>query len=111
MAHYPTLSASTYLNMVSSPALLGNPKIKTQHLLGGSRYEKLSEGYVIGYHQVRAMHQVYRDKTCTEVKLVATGHATNEFYYRRGEGGSWKFAGLKPGLRFNEGEFEKVFAV
>ena len=43
-----------------------------------------------------------------EVKLKGHSHATNIHYYTK-VGGVWKFAGLKPTVRWNEHEFEKVF--
>jgi hypothetical protein len=43
-----------------------------------------------------------------EVKLCGHSHVTNEHYYRKVEG-TWKFAGLKLTVRWNEGRFEAAF--
>lgn len=94
--------------MVTDPGFLGDPNIKTQHLLGGTWWEKISDTEVIGHHQLRAAHQVYTDESRKTVKLVGHSHATNEHYYRK-INGVWKFAGLKPSVRWNEGRFEEVF--
>ncbi|KAF4220795.1 hypothetical protein CNMCM8980_000378 [Aspergillus fumigatiaffinis] len=102
------MSAEDYMAMVSDIDFLGDPTIKTQHLLGESWWERISDTEVIGHHQLRAAHQVYTDSTLQTVKLKGHGHATNEHYYRKIDG-VWKFAGLKPTVRWNEYQFEDVF--
>ena len=104
------MPASKFLEMATSRDFLGDPRVKTQHLLGASSWKKISEDFVIGHHQLRAAHQVYTDETLTTVKLKGHSHATNEHYYRRDKDGVWKFAGLKPTVRWNEYDFQKVFA-
>jgi len=102
------MSASDFMAMVTSPEFLGDPTVKTQHLLGATRWEKISSTQVIGHHQLRAAHQVYTDATLQKVELKGHAHATNEHYYTKIDG-VWKFAGLKPRINWNEHEFEKVF--
>lgn len=51
---------------------------------------------------------MYTDATLKTEKLKGQSHATNEHYYTKVDG-VWKFAGLKPKVRINEFEFEKVF--
>ncbi|EAW19337.1 scytalone dehydratase arp1 [Aspergillus fischeri NRRL 181] len=102
------MSAEDFMAMVTDIDFLGDPTIKTQHLLGESWWEKISDTEVIGHHQLRAAHQVYTDSTLQTVKLKGHGHATNEHYYRKIDG-VWKFAGLKPTVRWNEYQFEDVF--
>lgn len=96
------------MEMITSADFLGDPTIKTQHLLGAMWWEKLSETEVIGHHQLRAAHQVYTDPSLQTVKLKGHSHATNEHYYRKVDG-VWKFAGLKPTVRWNEHRFDEVF--
>lgn len=102
------MSAEDYMQMVTDRGFLGDPTIKTQHLLGGNWWEKVSDTFVIGHHQLRAAHQVYTDASLDTVKLKGHSHATNEHYYRKVDG-VWKFAGLKPTVRFNEDRFDDVF--
>ncbi|KAF7117488.1 hypothetical protein CNMCM5793_006470 [Aspergillus hiratsukae] len=102
------MSAEDYMAMVTDIDFLGDPTIKTQHLLGESWWERISDTEVIGHHQLRAAHQVYTDSSLQTVKLKGHGHATNEHYYRKVDG-VWKFAGLKPTVRWNEYQFEDVF--
>ncbi|GIJ97949.1 centractin-actin-protein of the dynactin complex [Aspergillus viridinutans] len=102
------MAAEDYMAMITDIDFLGDPTIKTQHLLGESWWEKISDTEVIGHHQLRAAHQVYTDSSLQTVKLKGHGHATNEHYYRKIDG-VWKFAGLKPTVRWNEYQFEDVF--
>lgn len=102
------MPAEEYIQMITDPDFLGDPTIKTQHLLGATWWEKVSDTFVIGHHQLRAAHQVYTDSGLHTVKLKGHSHATNEHYYRK-VNGVWKFAGLKPTVRFNEDQFDDVF--
>ncbi|KAM3077198.1 Pituitary homeobox 2 [Clarireedia jacksonii] len=109
---WDAMSAKDFMSMVTDPGFLGDPCVKTQHLLGATRWEKISDDYVIGHHQLRAGHQVYTTPELKEIKLKGHSHATNEHYYKK-VNGVWKFAGLKPLVRWNEGDapnnFYKVF--
>lgn len=102
------MSADEYMDMITNPGFLGDLTVKTQHLLGQTWWEKISDTEVIGHHQLRAAHQVYTDVDLKTVKLHGHSHATNEHYYRK-INGVWKFAGLRPVVRFDEGAFEDVF--
>ncbi|MCJ1292363.1 centractin- actin- protein of the dynactin complex [Xylographa carneopallida] len=105
---WPRMPAADFLAMASHDDFLGDPCVKTQHLLGATRWERISATKVVGHHQLRAAHQVYTDASLTEVKLRGHSHATNEHYYEK-VGEVWKFAGLKPTVRWNEYRFEEVF--
>ncbi|KAH6711152.1 putative scytalone dehydratase [Leptodontidium sp. 2 PMI_412] len=106
---WPAMPAAEFLAMVTNDDFLGDPCIKTQHLLGAHYWERVSDTRVIGHHQIRAAHQVYTGPDMKEVKLKGHSHATNIHYYTKVDG-EWKFAGLKPTVRWNEHEFEKVFS-
>ena len=105
---WDSMSAADFMAMVTDEDFLGDACVKTQHLLGMTSWERISDTEVIGHHQLRAAHQVYTDASLKEVKLKGHSHATNEHYYRKVDG-VWKFAGLKPTVRWNEHNFEKVF--
>ncbi|KAF7875325.1 hypothetical protein EAF04_002497 [Stromatinia cepivora] len=107
-SRWDSMPASDFMAMVTDDDFLGDPCVKTQHLLGATRWEKISDDYVIGHHQLRAAHQVYKDKDLKEIKLKGHSHATNEHYYKKIDG-VWKFAGLKPLVRWNEGDGENDF--
>lgn len=97
-----------YLAMLSDPGFLGDPLLKTQHLLGASRWEKVNDELIVGMHQVRAAHVRFADETFHTEEMRGHSHATNEHYYRKVDG-QWKFGGLKPTVRWNEEDFENVF--
>ena len=96
--------------MASSEKVLGNPLLRTQHFIGGaSKWEKVSDTEVIGYHQLRVPHQRYTDASLKEVAYKGHAHSHNTHYYRKVDG-EWKFAGLNPVIRWSEYDFDKVFA-
>ena len=103
-----SMPSSEYLAMISSPTVLGNPLLKTQHFIGGTRWEKVSDTEVIGYHQLRVPHQRFTDESMKEVAVKGHAHSANQHWYKKVDG-VWKFAGLKPDIRWYEYDFEKVF--
>ncbi|PSR79726.1 scytalone dehydratase-like protein [Coniella lustricola] len=105
---WEAMPAAEFLSMISDTTVLGNPLLRTQHFVGGSRWEKVSDTEVIGHHQLRVPHQVYTDATLSQVKVKGHAHSYNKHWYRKVDG-VWKFAGLAPDIRWSEYEFEKVF--
>ena len=105
---WDAMPAEAYIQMVSDAGFLGDPLVKTQHLLGATWWERVSDTEVIGHHQLRAAHNRFTDRTFQRVDRRGHGHATNEHFYRRVDG-VWKFAGLRPKVRWNEYDFEQVF--
>ena len=105
---WDAMPSSEFLVMASGPAVLGDPLLKTQHFIGGTRWEKVSDEEIIGYHQLRVPHQKYTDSSMKEVKVKGHAHSTNKHWYRKVDG-VWKFAGLAPDIRWFEGDFDKVF--
>ena len=106
--HWEAMPAEAYIHMISDGGFLGDPLVKTQHLLGATWWERLSDTEVIGHHQLRAAHNRFTDLTFQRVDRRGHGHATNEHFYRKVDG-VWKFAGLRPKVRWNEYDFEQVF--
>jgi len=105
---WEAMPAEDFIAMISSPTVLGNPLLKTQHFIGGTRWERISETEIIGWHQLRVPHQVYTDASMTEVKVKGHAHSANQHWYRKVDG-VWKFAGLNPDIRWSEYQFDKVF--
>lgn len=93
--------------MMKDPLFLGDPNIDSQHLLGGSRWEKISENEIVSHHQVRAAHMRWEDGR-KKVAAKGHGHGLVAMTYKLVEG-RWKWAGIKTKVRFNEHEFEKIF--
>ncbi|EJT81154.1 scytalone dehydratase [Gaeumannomyces tritici R3-111a-1] len=106
---WEAMPAEEFIAMISDKAVLGNPLLRTQHFIGGTRWEKVSDTEVIGYHQLRVPHQKYTDATLKEVQVKGHAHSANTHWYRKVDG-VWKFAGLKPDIRWSEYDFDQVFA-
>ncbi|EON99145.1 putative scytalone dehydratase protein [Phaeoacremonium minimum UCRPA7] len=106
---WEAMPAEEFIAMISDKSVLGNPLLKTQHFIGGTRWEKVSDTEVIGHHQLRVPHQVYTDATMTEVRVKGHAYSYNKHWYRKVDG-EWKFAGLCPDIRWFEDQFDQVFA-
>lgn len=103
------MPAAEFVAMASSPSVLGDPLLRTQHFIGGSRFERGADAdEIIGFHQLRVPHQKYTDATLTTVAVKGHAHSANKHWYRRVDG-VWKFAGLQPEIRWGEYDFDKVF--
>lgn len=102
------MPAEEFVKMASDPHVLGDPSLKTQHFIGGTRWEKVSYIDAIGYHQLRVPHQKYTDASCKEVVVKGHAHSFNKHWYKKIDG-VWKFAGLAPEIRWFEYDFDKVF--
>ena len=103
------MPADEYVAMASDPHVLGDPLLKTQHFIGASKWEKVSDTEVVGWHQLRVPHQRYTDESRKEVAVKGHAHGSNQHWYRKVDG-AWKFAGLAVEIRWGEFEFDKVFA-
>ena len=106
---WEAMPAEEYVAMASDAHVLGDPLLKTQHLIGASRWEKMSDSEVVGWHQLRVPHQRYTDESRKEISVKGHAHGTNQHWYRKIDG-IWKFAGLAPEIRWGEFDFDKVFA-
>lgn len=106
---WEAMPADDFIAMISDPNVLGNPLLRTQHFFGASRWERISDTEVVGYHQLRVPHQVYTDATLSTVAVKGHAHSANTHWYRKVDG-VWKFAGLDPHIRWFEYDFDKVFA-
>ncbi|KAK1720440.1 Scytalone dehydratase [Colletotrichum acutatum] len=106
---WEAMPAEDYVAMMSSTPMLGSPLLKTQHLVGASRWEKISETEVVGYHQLRVPHQKYTDETFKHVAVKGHAHSSNKHWYKKVDG-VWKFAGLSPKMLMTEYDFAAVAA-
>ncbi len=80
----------------------------TQHFIGGTKWEKVSDTEITGYHQLRVPHQRYKDSSRKEVVVKGHAHSQNTHWYKKVDG-VWKFAGLCPDIRWGEYDFDRVF--
>lgn len=102
------MPAEEFLKMASDPNVLGDPLLMTQHFIGGTKWEKVSDDEIIGYHQLRVPHQRYKDSSRKEIVVKGHAHSFNQHWYKK-VNGVWKFAGLNPDIRWGEFDFDKVF--
>jgi scytalone dehydratase len=103
------MPADEFVAMASDPNVLGDKTLKTQHFCGASKFEKISDTEIMGWHQLRVPHQRYEDETMSKVVVKGHAHSTNTHWYKKIDG-QWKFAGLSPDIRWFEYDFDKVFA-
>jgi len=106
---WEAMPADDFIKMISDPKVLGDPRLMTQHFCGASKFEKVSDDEIIGYHQLRVPHQKYADATRTKILVKGHAHSSNQHWYKKVDG-EWKFAGLNPDIRWGEYDFDKVFA-
>lgn len=106
---WEAMPAEDFVKMASDPNVLGDPLLKTQHFIGGTKWEKTSDDEITGYHQLRVPHQKYTDESMKHVAVKGHAHSYNTHWYKKVDG-VWKFAGLSPDIRWFEYDFDKVFA-
>lgn len=102
------MPAKDFIVMVSDHGFVGDPLVHTQHFIGASKYEVLSEDMALGTHQIRAAHQRYTGPDKKTVEAKGHGHSLIRHTYKRIDG-EWKLAGVRPTVYWNEFEFEKIF--
>lgn len=61
--HWEAMPAQAFIKMMSDSGFLGDPLVKTQHLLGATKWERVSDTKVVGHHQLRAAHNHFTDLT------------------------------------------------
>ncbi|GAD99565.1 conidial pigment biosynthesis scytalone dehydratase Arp1 [Paecilomyces variotii No. 5] len=105
---FPDMPADEFVGMMSSPKFLGDPLVRTQHLMGAAKYEQLSETEIIGHHQIRAAHQRYTSNHRLVVEERGHGHSYVKHWYKKIDG-CWKLAGVCPRVYWNEHNFDKIF--
>ena len=106
---WEAMPSDEFIMMASDPRFLGNPLLKTQHFIGLSTWQHVSEDEVVGTHQLRVPHQKYTDSSMQEVAVKGHAHGTATMWYKRVED-EWKFAGVCPHIRWSEYDYDKVFA-
>lgn len=105
---WDAMPAEEFVDMASNPKFLGNKLLKTQHFIGASKWEKISDTEIIGRHQVRVAHQKYADESFKDVVLKGHAHGGGTMLYKKVDG-VWKFAGLCPDTRWFQHDYDKIF--
>ncbi|MCJ1446843.1 MAG: hypothetical protein MMC23_007350 [Stictis urceolatum] len=99
MALHEKLSPDEYVAILTDT--IGDKRMKTQHFLGGAKWECLSNGTVQVWHQVRVAHQRYTDEDLAVVANKGHAHGATQHWYRKIEG-AWKLEGVVPKLGWTE---------
>ncbi|KAF4464052.1 scytalone dehydratase [Fusarium albosuccineum] len=85
------MPAKEFVAMVSDQGFLGDPLVDTQHFIGASKYQLLSENLAEGTHQLRAAHQRYTGPDKKTVEAKGHAHAVVRHTYKKIQG-EWKLA-------------------
>ncbi|KAH0848897.1 hypothetical protein AYO21_10635 [Fonsecaea monophora] len=107
-AKFTDLPAEKYIAMMSDPLFLGDELVASQHLIGATKWEKVSDVEMVSHHQSRAAHQRFEDVRRRDVAVKGHGHGTVTTFYKKIDG-QWKWAGIKTKVIWNEFDFEHVF--
>lgn len=102
------MPADGFVEMASNPSVLGNQRLKTQHLVGASKWSKTSETEITGFHQMRVAHQKYANDEMKDVAVKGHAHGKGTIWYRK-VNDTWKFAGIEPDIRWSEYDHDKIF--
>lgn len=100
--------------MMSDAKKLGNAGVRTQHLLGGGRWERVNGegeeegawGEIAAEWQLRAHHVWF--KKDGGIGATATGVAVVKHYYKKVDG-EWRISGIVPRVLFDEGDVRALF--
>ena len=84
---YESLKPDEFAAIISSPKVIGDKRVKTQHLLGGADWELLKERYA--------------DDDLAKVVNKGHGYGVTEHWYKKFEG-TWKLEGVRPKLEWSE---------
>ncbi|KAF2479588.1 Scytalone dehydratase-domain-containing protein [Neohortaea acidophila] len=96
------LSPDEFIAIHASPKVIGDPRVKTQHLVGVSRWSGVeADGSVRGSHQLRVAHQRYADEGLKEVVNKGHGYGVVHQSYAKVEG-EWKITGNAPTVDWSE---------
>lgn len=101
------MAAEDYIAMASSPKMLGDPDVQSQHFLGSADVQKLSPTTASAEYQLRAAHLRLTKSPRKEVAR-AHAHGVIQFFYENTTTG-WKISGIKGWADFMEGDILAVF--
>lgn len=96
---HPSLNPDEYAEVIK--AVIGDKRVKTQHLLGDGKIERLDDGTVHIWHQIRVGHQRYAKEDLAEVINKGHGYGVTQHWYRKIDG-AWKIEGVEPKVEWFE---------
>ena len=107
-AKFTDLPADEFIQMMRDPLFLGDPLVASQHMIGATKWRKVSDEQIVSQHQSRAAHQRFDDESRTAVAVKGHGHGVVTTTFKK-IGGTWKWAGIQTKVYWNEYDFENVF--
>lgn len=108
------MSASAFVEMVSSSGFLGDQLIRTQHFIGASKWRKVNDNLIMGHHQIRSTHHRFAEPIVNDnaegvdAPIKAKSHVMAMITYVRIDG-MWKWSGIETDIRWHDGRFVDVF--
>ena len=101
MPNYENLTPNEFVAIHADAKVIGSKRLKTQHFIGAQKMERLSDGSVHVWNQVRVAHQLYVDEDLAVVANKGHAHGSTEHWYRKIEG-VWKLEASKSNLNWTE---------
>ena len=98
-ALHENLSPDEYVTILKN--VIGHKLLKTQHLLGGGKWEFQNDGSVQVLHQIRVAHQRYVNEDFAVVANKGHAHGATQHWYKKIDG-VWKLEGVIPDLLWTE---------
>ncbi|KAK2757220.1 hypothetical protein FQN54_004734 [Arachnomyces sp. PD_36] len=105
---FPRMEPEEFIHMIGSPNLLGDPLVRTQHLLGAVKFQSLPDNEILSVHQIRAAHQRYADTDLADVTYRGHGYGSVNLWYKKIDE-VWKLSGVRPQIYWSELDFDKIF--
>lgn len=106
--YWEAIPAEEYITKLSDPGFLGTKRIQSQHLVGVGKFVQKAEDYIVGTHQTRVTQIRYMSEDSTEIQRRGYVSGVTAIHYRKVDG-VWKWAGVEPGIRWTEYDFDKIF--
>lgn len=96
------LTPEQFTAIIADKKVIGDPHVKTQHLLGAGNWSSPGDGTVQVSWQLRVAHQRVAEDMTTQVNF-GHAHGYNQHTYRKIEG-VWKIVGIAARIGFIEGD-------
>lgn len=98
---HDALSPDEYVSLLSDVKMIGDRRLKTQHLMGATKWSQPDNDTIEVVHQMRVAHQRYTDETLTTV--ANKGHAYGFVIHKYGRyDGLWEIKSVQPDLVWTE---------
>ena len=97
------LTPDQYVAIIADGKVIGDPRVKTQHLLGGGNWSSPGDGTVQVWWQLRVAHQRYAAEDLAEPINKGHAHGANQHTYKKIQG-TWKIVGIKARVDWVEGD-------